>query len=184
MLTFIPFIGLLATAQGAPGPGHFAYGNQQIHCHTLYNVKIEQDCHNEFDQECHEEFDTIVDTNYIQDCQDIVTHHCEQISTRVQHTSAIVGQESYLASEGHGYQKRESEARPGYEYTSEPQCHAKKNTQCQKKPVQTSRQIPRQVCVPVPRQVCVPYEVKIPYNTCGDSNVYVEQYTNDLVYGY
>merc|ERR1712106_1042715 len=171
MLTFYTLMtSLVAVAKGGPAAGHFAYGSQQEHCTTLYNTQVEQRCHEEFDQECHQE------------CDDIVTHHCEQISTQVSHTSAIVGQESYLASEGKRYRKRE--AVPGYEYASKPQCQAKKKTQCHQTPVQTSHQVPRPVCVPVPRQVCLPFEVKIPYNTCGDSHVHVEQYTNDLVYGY
>ena len=45
-------IAIIATVQGATGVGHFAYGHQQKHCHTEYNVNIEELCHDEFDQEC------------------------------------------------------------------------------------------------------------------------------------
>ena len=185
MSAMSPLLAVMSFAisvSGAPSAGHFSYGNEQVHCHTLYNVQIEQKCHEEVDQKCHEEFDTVVDTHYVEECDDIVTQHCEQISTKVLHSSAIVGQQSYLATPGRGYEKRD--AGRGIEYAGKPQCTAKKDRQCHKTPVQTARQIPRPVCVAVPRQVCVPYEVKIPYNTCGDSHVHVEQYTNDQVYAY
>merc|ERR1712106_738134 len=160
-----------AVAQAAPGGGHFAYGHQQKHCHTKYNVKLEQ--------ACHEEYDVIVDTTYIEECQDIVTQHCQETSQQVHHSSAVVGHDSQVVSHGHaghGYGKRDAdaEAQPGY--STGPQCHAKKDRQCHKKPVQNSRKIPK--------TVCVPYEVKVPYEVCGHSHVHVEQHSNGLRYGY
>merc|ERR1711915_124536 len=31
-------------------------------------------------QECHEEYDVVVDTTYIEECQDIITTHCHETS--------------------------------------------------------------------------------------------------------
>merc|ERR1711976_710771 len=156
----------VAAAQCVPGGGHNAYGYQQKHCHTKYNIK--------YDQTCHEEYDVVVDTTYIEECQDIVTQHCEEVHQQVHHSSAVVGHDSQVVAHGHtgyGYGKREAE--PGY--TTGPKCHAKKDRQCHKKPVQNSRKIPRQVCVPV--------EIKVPYEVCGHSHVHVEQHSNGYGYG-
>merc|ERR1711892_106012 len=171
MLRFVAVLAFAAVAQAAPGGGHFAYGHQQKHCHTKYNIKLEQ--------ACHEEYDVIVDTTYIEECQDIVTQHCQETSQQVHHSSAVVGHDSQVVSHGHaghGYGKRDAdaEAQPGY--STGPQCHAKKDRQCHKKPVQNSRKIPR--------TVCVPYEVKVPYEVCGHSHVHVEQHSNGHGYGY
>merc|ERR1712002_781861 len=151
MLRIVAVLVLASVAQCAPGGGHFAYGHQQKHCHTKYNIKYEQ--------ACHEEYDVVVDTTYIEECQDIITTHCQETSQQVHHSSAVVG-------------KREAE--PGY--STGPQCHNKKDRQCHKKPVQSERKIPR--------TVCVPYEVKVPYEVCGHSHVHVEQYANGYAHGY
>ena len=42
MLRFVAILAFAAVAQAAPGGGHFAYGHQQKHCHTKYNIKLEQ----------------------------------------------------------------------------------------------------------------------------------------------
>merc|ERR1712106_1270594 len=166
-LKMLRFVAVLAFAEAAPGGGHFAYGHQQKHCHTKYNIKLEQ--------ACHEEYDVIVDTTYIEECQDIVTQHCQETSQKVHHSSAVVGHDSQVVSHGHaghGYGKRDAdaEAQPGY--STGPQCHAKKDRQCHKKPVQNSRKIPR--------TVCVPYEVKVPYEVCGHSHVLDTDLVSDL----
>merc|ERR1712106_119872 len=186
MAILLLLIALTAGAQGAPGGGHFAYGHQQQHCHTEYNTQIEQSCHDEYDQECHDEFDTVVDTTYVGECQDIIIQQCHEATQQVHHSSAVLGQDSQVILHHHGYTKREArpQAESRYTYVTGPSCHAKKDRKCHRKPVQNSQQVPRQVCVPVARQVCVPHEVQIPYEVCGHSHVYVEQYPNDLVYQY
>ena len=183
MLDLLLLIALTATVEAAPG-GHFAYGHQQQHCHTEYNIQIEQSCHDEYDQECHDEFDTVVDTTYVEECQDIITQHCHEANQQVHHSAAVLGQDFQVILHDQGYTKREAraQAEPRYGYATGPSCHAQKDRQCHHKPVQSSRQVPRQVCVPVARQVCVPHEVQIPYEVCGHSHVHVEQYPNALVY--
>merc|ERR1739840_84390 len=145
MLRFVVLALMAAAALGAPGggtksakynilkhtfepfiAGHYEYGYNQKHCHTKYNVK--------YDQQCHEEYDTIVDTTYTEQCQDIVTQHCNSVSQKVHHSSAVVGHDSQVVSHGHGYGKREAEAEPGYGYSSGPQC--------------------QQIAIKVPYEVC------------------------------
>merc|ERR1711892_1134734 len=137
MLRFVAVLAFAAVAQAAPGGGHFAYGHQQKHCHTKYNIKLEQ--------ACHEEYDVIVDTTYIEECQDIVTQHCQETSQQVHHSSAVVGHDSQIVSHGHsGYLKREAkaEAEPGYGHNhhNNLQCFSKPHKQCHQKPVQNQRQ--------------------------------------------
>merc|ERR1712055_1025373 len=87
---------------------------------------------------CNTEYDTVVDTTYVQDCQDIVTQECYQVSQSVRHTSGVVGQNRQLIAgghgvaavgagiyggyAGHGYGKREAEAAP--EAKAEPEADA------------------------------------------------------------
>merc|ERR1711887_7961 len=278
MFRVVAVLALASLAQCAPGGGHFAYGHQQKHCHTKYNIAYEQ--------ECHEEYDVIVDTTYIEECQDIITTHCQETSQQVHHSSAVVGHDSQVVARGHagygygkreadaeaepgystgpqcqdkkdrqchkrpvqnerkvprpvcktivdttyieeceetfttqchtaytqvhhssavvghdsqvvahthaghgghlGYKKREAdaEAEPGYGYSSGPQCNAKKDRQCHKKPVQSSHKVPRQVCVPVAREECHPIEVKVPRQVCDNFGYTVEDQSYGHGYGY
>ena len=121
-------------AQAAPGYGHAGHYHQQSQCHTTYDVKYDTQCQTYYDQACHEEYDVVVDTTYVEECQDIVTQHCEQVSKQVHHSSAVVGHDSQVVAHthggygGNGYKKREAnaepeakaEAEPGYGYSSGP----------------------------------------------------------------
>merc|ERR1712228_71308 len=111
-------------------------------------------------QECHEEYDVVVDTTYIEECQDIITTHCHETSQQVHHSSAVVGHDSKVVAHGYGgyggygIGKREAEAEakadakadPGQTYSSGPKCQDKKDRQCHKIPKQNSRKIPRKAC--------------------------------------
>merc|ERR1712074_172016 len=160
MLRFVVLALMAAAALGAPGGGHYEYGYNQKHCHTKYNVK--------YDQQCHEEYDTIVDTTYTEQCQDIVTQHCNSVSQKVHHSSAVVGHDSQVISHGHGYGKRDAEAEPGYGgYSSGPQCQQKVDRQCHKVPHQNARKVARPVC----KQIAI----KVPYEVCGSSYTHRSQ---------
>merc|ERR1712212_294748 len=165
-----------AEAEAEPGYGHNRHNNLQ--CFSKPHKQCHQKPVQNQRQECHEEYDVIVDTTYIEECQDIITTHCQETSKQVHHSSAVVGHDSQVVAHGHaGYAHGKREAEPGY--STGPQCHHKKDRQCHKKPVQSERQIPR--------QVCVPYEVKIPYEVCGHSHVHVEQHAHGYAhqgYGY
>merc|ERR1712168_1178888 len=145
MLNLLIIIAVTSGVQGAPEGGFFAYGHHQDHCHTEYSVHIEESCHVEVDQECHEEYDTVLDTTYVEECQDIVTQHCQETSQQVHHSSAVVGHDSQVVAQGHvGYHKREAEAEaePGYGHNrhNNLQCFSKPHKQCHQKPVQNQRQ--------------------------------------------
>merc|ERR1711874_666468 len=163
-----------ADAEADPSYGHASHGHTSgPQCHA----RTERQCQQRPVQNsrqvprevCHEEYDTIVDTTYVQDCQDIVTQECHQVSQRVQPSSRVVGHDSQLIAGGHGvagiaghgghagygYGKREAEADAdadadasygSYGHTSGPQCQARTERQCQQRPVQNSRQVPRSVC--------------------------------------
>merc|ERR1712098_810153 len=157
MLRIAAVLVLASVAQCAPGGVHFAYGHQQKHCHTKYNIKYEQ--------ACHEEYDVVVDTTYIEECQDIITTHCQETSQQISHSSAVVGHDSKVVAHGHsgygyggyGIGKREADAEPKADakadtepgvqaYSTGPKCHDKKDRQCKKIPKQNSRKIPRKEC--------------------------------------
>merc|ERR1712106_731333 len=132
-------------AQAAPGYGHGSHYHEQSQCHTTYDVKYDTQCQTYYDQACHTEYDVVVDTTYVEECQDIVTQHCQETHQQVHHSSAVVGHDSQVVSHGHsGYGKREAkaEAEPGYGHNQHNnlQCFSKPHKQCHQKPVQNQRQ--------------------------------------------
>jgi len=153
-----------ADAEAEPGYGGYSSGPQ---CQE----KVDRQCHKVPQQ--HERkvarpvCETVVDTTYIEECEETFTTECSQSHTQVHHSSAVVGHDSQVIHGG-SYHKRAAEAEPGHGgYSSGPQCHEKVDRQCQDVPHQVHRQVPRQVCVPV--------EVKVPYQVCGGSSVHRAQ---------
>merc|ERR1712128_307141 len=129
-------------AHAAPGHSHGSgsHYHEQTQCHTKYDIKLDTAC-----QTYYEEYDVVVDTTYVEECQDIVTQHCHETSQQVHHSSAVVGHDSQIVSHGHsGYHKREAkaEAEPGYGHNhhNNLQCFSKPHTQCHQNPVQNQRQ--------------------------------------------
>merc|ERR1712212_1333866 len=127
-------VGVGGVNNGAYANGGYAYGIHDTQCQTFYDTKI----------------DTVVDTTYVEDCQDIVTEQCHQVSQQVHHSSGVVGHDSQVlpgSYGGHPVGKREAEASYGGAiggHSTGPQCHANTERQCQQRPVQNARQIPRQ----------------------------------------
>merc|ERR1712243_318637 len=109
--TMYKYLGVLiacGVAQAAPGYGHAGHYHQQSQCTTEYDIKLDTACQTYYDQACHEEYDVVVDTTYVEECQDIVTQHCQETSQQVHHSSAVVGHDSQVVSQGHvGYQCQE-----------------------------------------------------------------------------
>merc|ERR1712128_172909 len=182
-------LGFATAAPSYGHGGHYGYG-QQV-CTTVYDSATETACHTEYDQACHNEYDTVVDTTYVEDCQDIVTEQCHQVSQQVHHSSGVVGHNSQVQPggyAGHGYGKREADPSYGHGahhgHSSGPKCHANTKRRCQQRPVQNSRQIPREVCHPVPREVCVPVEVRVPRPVCHDYQVEGEHHTHGGLVGH
>merc|ERR1712055_1161779 len=150
MLHFVLLLSASSLAKASYGPAlglgpeigpryGYSSGYQQQHtCHTVYDsatdtachTEHDQICHTEQDQVCHTEFDTVVDTTYVEDCQDIVTEQCHQVSQQVHHSSGVVGHDSQVlpgSYGGHPVGKREAE--PSYGaiggHSTGPQCLAK-----------------------------------------------------------
>merc|ERR1712055_652622 len=159
-----------ADAEADPAYGHGSYGHTSG---PQCQARTERQCQQRPVQNsrqvprevCHEEYDVVVDTTYVQDCQDIVTQECHQVSQSVQPHSRVVGHNSQIIAGGHGghagygygYGKREADAEPeadadadasygSHGHTSGPQCHARTERRCQQRPVQNSRKVPRSVC--------------------------------------
>merc|ERR1739838_51385 len=71
-------------------------------------------CHDTKDRQCHKTpkqnsrkiprkvCKTIVDTTYIENCQDTITTHCTETSQQVSRSSAVVGHDSKVVSRGYG----------------------------------------------------------------------------------
>merc|ERR1712055_964457 len=153
-----------------------AYSVPLTSCQTVVDSSLSTACIIEEEIVCTAEVDTIVDTTHVEDCQDVVTQVCQQVSQQVEQTSNIVGQNRQLLRSTIGKREAEAEAdaEAGIAYTSGPRCRAQTKRQCQQRPVQTSRQIPvqtsrqipRKVCTSVPREVCTPVEVSVPRQLC------------------
>merc|ERR1719348_2744327 len=171
-------------AVGAPeAHSGYEFGIDNTNCQTLYDTHQETTCHTEHTQQCHEEYDTIVDTTHIEECQDIVTEQCHQVSQQVHHSSGVVGHNTHVVPGGHGvavghHGKREADASLGgvHGHSSGPQCHANTERQCHQRPVQHARQVPRPVCVSVPHQVCVPVTIQVPRQECQSARAHVSQH--------
>merc|ERR1712106_441775 len=88
-------------------------------------------------EECHEELEEVLDTQYVEECQDIATTHCEEFSQTV-HGSY------HLGYSGHGQVLLETE--PGQIFSSAPKCEEKLQKQCTKVPKQEPHTAPRKVC--------------------------------------
>merc|ERR1711973_701206 len=134
MFSIVLVLSLTAFTSGTSTGGSFKYGYSQKNCQTKYNVKIEQ--------ECRQEYDTVGETTYVEQCRDVVSQHCSPV----------------LAKVHRGYGKREAE--PGYGhggYSVRPICRQKVERRCEKVPQEESRQVARPVCVAV--KVKVPYKV-------------------------
>merc|ERR1711862_499176 len=174
--------------------GHAGYGKREAEPGYSTGPK----CVDKKDRQCHKRpvqnerkvprpvCKTIVDTTYIEECE-------ETFTTQGHHSSAVVGHDSQVVAHTHagyaghgGYKKREADAKaePGYGYSSGPQCHAKKDRQCHKKPVQSSHKVPRQVCVPVAREECHPIEVKVPRQVCDNFGYAIQDQSYGHGYGY
>ena len=117
-------------AEAEPGYGYAPHNNLQ--CFSKPHKQCHQRPVQNQRQVCHEEYDTIVDTTYIEQCQDIVTQHCQEthkqvemqesifldvliiclclifshlkyfLTLKVHHSSHVVGHDSHVVSHGHG----------------------------------------------------------------------------------
>ena len=134
--------------EAEPGHGHHEEHHYPHHNNLQCFSKPYKQCHKEPQQshreECHEEYDVIVDTTYIEECEEIVTTHCEEEHTQVHHSSQVVGHDSQVVDHhSHGYHKREA----GHQgYSSGPHCKDHVDHKCHKVPQQHERKVPRTEC--------------------------------------
>merc|ERR1712106_170673 len=138
-----------ASAASPAGGSHGYSSGPQCHDKKDHNChKIpKQSAHDE----CHVEYDVVVDVTYIEECEYVVTTHCQEEHQQVHHSSHVVGHDSQVVGVHHGdhshggYHKRAAEA-GSHGYSSGPHCEDKKDKQCQKHPKENSRKIPKQIC--------------------------------------
>merc|ERR1719299_67091 len=115
---------------------------------------------------------TVVDTTYVEECENTFTTECTQTHTQVHHSSAVVGHDTQVVAGGYGYGaqhygKREAspEAAPGG-YSTGPICQEHVERQCHKVPQAHERKVPRQVCHSEPREQCHPTAHKVARKVC------------------
>merc|ERR1711936_348257 len=113
---------------------------------------------------------TIVDTTYIEECENTFTTECTQTHTQVHHSSAVVGHDTQVVAGGYGYGghygKRSAE--PGHGgFSSGPICQEHVERQCHKVPQAHERKVPRQVCHSEPREQCHPTAHKVARKVCA-----------------
>ena len=140
-----------AEPEAKADPGYGGYGGYSHSSGPKCHNNVEKKCHKRPEQkhrqECHEEYDIIVDTTYIEECEEIVTTHCEEQHTQVHHSSQVVGHDSQKIHGGYssGYGKRDAEA--GHQgYSSGPHCKNHVDHKCHKVPKQNERKVPRKEC--------------------------------------
>merc|ERR1712106_109905 len=119
---------------GAASPAGGSHGySSGPQCHD----KKDHNCHKIPKQsahdECHVEYDVVVDVTYIEECEYVVTTHCQEEHQQVHHSSHVVGHDSQVVGVHHGghshggYHKRAAEAGS------------------HKHPKENSRKIPKQI---------------------------------------
>merc|ERR1712055_695314 len=131
-----------------------AYSVPLTSCQTVVDSSLSTACIIEEEIVCTAEVDTIVDTTHVEDCQDVVTQVCQQVSQQVEQTSNIVGKNRQLLrstigkreaeaeadaeadAEANAEAEADAEADAGIAYTSGPRCRAQTKRQCQQRPVQ------------------------------------------------
>eukprot|EP00091_Calanus_sinicus_P019104 TRINITY_DN4641_c0_g1_i1.p1 TRINITY_DN4641_c0_g1~~TRINITY_DN4641_c0_g1_i1.p1 ORF type:complete len:230 (+),score=54.26 TRINITY_DN4641_c0_g1_i1:101-691(+) len=88
-------------------------------------------------EECHEEQSEVLDTEYVEECEDVITTRCEEFSQQV-HDSYHIGYS--------GYGQVLLQNRPGQIYSTVPKCEEIISKQCKKVPKEKSQTIPHKVC--------------------------------------
>ena len=157
-------------AISTPVPGHGHHNNLQ--CFSKPYKQCHQKPIQNQRQECHEEYDVIVDTTYIEECEEIVTTHCEEQHTQVHHSSQVVGHDSHKIHGGysHGYHKRDAEA--GHQgYSSGPHCKNHVDHKCHKVPQQHERKVPRKECKTIVDTTYIEECEDIVHEQCHETHV-------------
>merc|ERR1712131_484831 len=83
--------------------GHYGYAQGAVSAPVCNSVPVKTCNPRNVEtprKECHQEYDEIVDTTITEHCEEVVTTTCEQVSTQVHKSSAIVGSDSKVVSTG------------------------------------------------------------------------------------
>jgi len=166
-------------------------------CRTVIESKVETQCNTVSEEVCHEISDTVVETTYIEECQDVVTQECRQTSQQVHFSAGEVGKDTRVLSGGglglgagagiggtagtstgvRGVRIGKREADPALQHlrssevqSTAPQCQARTERQCQQRPVEHAAQVPRTECTQVPREICTPIEIPQVSTICDGSD--------------
>ena len=166
-----------AAPEAKADPGYESHHGGYAHssgpkCHHNVEKKCHKRPEQKHHQECHEEYDIIVDTTYIENCEEIVRTHCEEQHTQVHHSSQVVGHDSHKIHGGysHGYHKRDAEA--GHQgYSSGPHCKNHVDHKCHKVPQQHERKVPRKECKTIVDTTYIEECEDIVHEQCHETHV-------------
>ena len=89
----IPVLILAAVSHSAPG---YSDPHNHLQCFSTPNKECHQKPVEEEHEECYVEQDIIIDISYIEECEELITTHCEHDSETVENHSRIVGGESQV----------------------------------------------------------------------------------------
>merc|ERR1711887_98716 len=135
---------LVITSGASHGPQ--CYDETEHHCKKIPKQEERK--------ECHVEYDIVEDVTYIEECEYVVTTHCEEEHETVQHSSHVVGHDVQKFHEGHHHvghhghhHKREADEGHGHHsHSTGPKCHDKNDKQCHKVPKTETHKIPKHLC--------------------------------------
>merc|ERR1712198_84092 len=157
--------------------GHYGYAQGAVSAPVCNSVPVKTCNPRNVEtprKECHQEYDEIVDTTITEHCEEVVTTTCQQTSTQVHKSAAIVGHDSKVVATGvashpvgvahAGYGKREADAEAAPDAEADPEADAGHYgysapvvkaapiresvpvKKCNKVPVSTPRKVGRTVC--------------------------------------
>merc|ERR1712198_263517 len=150
--------------------GHYGYAQGAVSAPVCNSVPVKTCNPRNVEtprKECHQEYDEIVDTTITEHCEEVVTTTCQQTSTQVHKSAAIVGHDSKVVATGvasppvavahaapvavagvahAGYGKREADAESAPVVKAAPICESVPVKKCNKVPVSTPRKVGRTVC--------------------------------------
>merc|ERR1712198_402821 len=150
--------------------GHYGYAQGAVSAPVCSSVPVKTCNPRNVEtprKECHQEYDEIVDTTITEHCEEVVTTTCQQTSTQVHKSAAVVGHDSKVVATGvashpvavahaapvavagvahAGYGKREADAESAPVVKAAPICESVPVKKCNKVPVSTPRKVGRTVC--------------------------------------
>lgn len=84
--------------------GHRPVSVSAPECHSVPELKCAPRQVETPRKVCHEEYDEVVDTTITEHCEEVVTTTCQQTSTQVHKSAAIVGHDSKVRRHNDGHE--------------------------------------------------------------------------------